>query len=67
MSGCIHGYNTRSVKQLKNNAFSIDPPVLRWIGVWLMYFFLGHWFDVKWLIQRNRVVLNMLWFYVFDQ
>ena len=28
MSGCVYGYNGRSVKQLKSNAFSIDPPVL---------------------------------------
>ena len=97
MSGCVYGYNSRSVKQLKSNAFSIDPPVLFfwlndppvlffwlndppvlffwlndppvlwWIGIWLMYFFLGHWFDVKRLIQRNKVVLNILWLYVCDQ
>ena len=64
MSGCVYGYNSRSVKQLKSNAFSIDPPVLCWIGIWLMYFFLGHWFDDKRLIQRNKVVLNILWFVI---
>ena len=67
MSGCVFGYNSRSVKQLKSIAFSIDPPVLWWIGIWLMYLFLGHWFDVKRLIQRNKVVLNILWLYVCDQ